>query len=126
MESLQMANKKQAGKRAKQAVKRQTINETVKSATKTAVRKAIEAVTAKDMRNARVGLYFGTLVCALKRRINARMVGGDCWIDERSVNEENFWNHSFVCDFNVSFCRNSCLQYISAVQRPASKSSKAH
>ena len=44
-----MANKKQAGKRALQAVKRQTRNSTIKTATKTAVKKAIEAVQAKDM-----------------------------------------------------------------------------
>ena len=44
-----MANKRQAGKRAKQAVKRQTRNSTIKSATKSAVKKAIEAVQAKDL-----------------------------------------------------------------------------
>ena len=44
-----MANKRQAEKRATQAIKRQTRNSTVKSATKSAVKKAIEAVQAKDL-----------------------------------------------------------------------------
>ena len=48
-----MANKRQAGKRAKQAVKRQARNSTLKSATKTAVKKAIEAVQAKDLNKAK-------------------------------------------------------------------------
>lgn len=48
-----MANKRQAGKRAKQAVKRQSRNSTIKSATKSAVKKAIEAVQAKDMGKAK-------------------------------------------------------------------------
>jgi small subunit ribosomal protein S20 len=48
-----MANKRQAAKRATQAVKRQARNATVKTATKTAVKKAIEAVTAKDMGKAK-------------------------------------------------------------------------
>jgi small subunit ribosomal protein S20 len=48
-----MANKKQSAKRATQAVKRQAKNSTVKSATKTAVKKAIEAVQAKDMGQAK-------------------------------------------------------------------------
>jgi small subunit ribosomal protein S20 len=48
-----MANKRQSGKRAKQALVRQTRNNTVKTATKTAVKKAIEAVQAKDMNKAK-------------------------------------------------------------------------
>jgi small subunit ribosomal protein S20 len=48
-----MANKKQATKRAGQAVKRQERNSTVKSATKSAVKKAIEAVQSKDMGKAK-------------------------------------------------------------------------
>ncbi|MBS1958125.1 MAG: 30S ribosomal protein S20 [Bdellovibrionales bacterium] len=48
-----MANKRQAGKRAKQAIKRQARNSTLKSATKTAVKKAIEAVQAKDLGKAK-------------------------------------------------------------------------
>jgi small subunit ribosomal protein S20 len=48
-----MANKRQAGKRAKQAIKRQTRNNTIKSATKTAVKKALEAVQAKDLGKAK-------------------------------------------------------------------------
>ncbi len=48
-----MANKRQATKRATQAVKRQDRNSTVKSATKTAVKKAIEAVQSKDMGKAK-------------------------------------------------------------------------
>lgn len=48
-----MANKRQAGKRAKQAVKRQARNSTLKSATKTAVKKAIEAVQGKDLDKAK-------------------------------------------------------------------------
>jgi small subunit ribosomal protein S20 len=48
-----MANKKQAGKRAKQADKRQDRNSGVKSATKTAVKKAIEAVQTKDLGKAK-------------------------------------------------------------------------
>lgn len=48
-----MANKRQAGKRAKQAVKRQTRNSTVKTATKSAVKKAFEAVQTKDLGKAK-------------------------------------------------------------------------
>lgn len=48
-----MANKRQAGKRAKQAVKRQARNHTIKSATKTAVKKAVEAVQSKDLGKAK-------------------------------------------------------------------------
>jgi small subunit ribosomal protein S20 len=48
-----MANKRQSGKRAKQALVRQTRNNTVKTATKTAVKKAIEAVQSKDMGKAK-------------------------------------------------------------------------
>jgi small subunit ribosomal protein S20 len=48
-----MANKRQSGKRANQALVRQTRNNTVKTATKTAVKKAIEAVQAKDMNKAK-------------------------------------------------------------------------
>ena len=48
-----MANKRQSGKRATQALVRQNRNNTVKTATKTAVKKAIEAVQAKDMNKAK-------------------------------------------------------------------------
>jgi len=48
-----MANKRQSGKRAKQALVRQSRNNTLKTATKTAVKKAIEAVQAKDMTKAK-------------------------------------------------------------------------
>lgn len=53
-----MANKRQAGKRAKQAIKRQERNSTIKSATKTAVKKAIEAVQAKDLNKAKEAYMF--------------------------------------------------------------------
>ena len=48
-----MANKRQSAKRAIQEKKRQIRNTAVKSATKSAVRKAIEAVTTKDMGKAK-------------------------------------------------------------------------
>ena len=48
-----MANKRQSGKRATQALARQTRNSTVKTATKTAVKKAIEAVQTKDIAKAK-------------------------------------------------------------------------
>jgi small subunit ribosomal protein S20 len=48
-----MANKRQAGKRAKQAIKRETRNTSVTSATKSAVKKAVEAVQSKDMGKAK-------------------------------------------------------------------------
>jgi small subunit ribosomal protein S20 len=48
-----MANKRQATKRAGQAVKRQSRNSAVKTATKTAVKKAIEAVQTKDLGKAK-------------------------------------------------------------------------
>ena len=48
-----MANKRQSAKRATQAVKRQARNSTIKSATKTAVKKAVDAVTQKDMGKAK-------------------------------------------------------------------------
>jgi small subunit ribosomal protein S20 len=48
-----MANKRQSGKRAKQALVRQARNSTVKSSTKTAVKKAIEAVQTKDIAKAK-------------------------------------------------------------------------
>ncbi len=48
-----MANKRQSAKRAIQETKRQIRNTTVKSATKSAVKKAIEAVTTKDMSKAK-------------------------------------------------------------------------
>jgi len=52
-ESISMANKRQATKRAGQSKKRQSRNSAVKSATKTAVKKALEAVQAKDLGKAK-------------------------------------------------------------------------
>ncbi len=48
-----MANTRQSGKRARQALKRQSKNQTVRSATQTALRGVLAAVKSKDLAKAK-------------------------------------------------------------------------